>query len=303
MHSIRIIGPGRAGTSLAAALSARGWAFAGFLGRHDELARAADGCRPARHRHPRRRRDRGRRGGRAVARHHGGAPLRLARARCAGAAPAARHGAPSGATPQRGGRRRPPGLGRDLCRGRRAVGPGHGDQPRRADGRGRRRRPGGVPRSRLHRGQSRGGVARTGGAGGRLGRAGPRVVPPADPGRRRRRGGPGRRRGTDRSRPPGRLGHPQPPPRCAARVRARRLSGRRRPGDPPGPGRGPSAGATGRHGAGPAGRHSASPAGRHGAGPAGRHSASPAGRHGAGPAGRHSASPAGRHVPAQPAAV
>ena len=43
MHSIRIIGPGRAGTSLAAALSARGWEFAGFLGRHDELARAADG--------------------------------------------------------------------------------------------------------------------------------------------------------------------------------------------------------------------------------------------------------------------
>ena len=43
MHSIRIIGPGRAGTSLAAALSARGWAFAGFLGRHDELARAAEG--------------------------------------------------------------------------------------------------------------------------------------------------------------------------------------------------------------------------------------------------------------------
>src|SRR6202161_501992 len=42
MHSIRIIGPGRAGTSLAAALSARGWEFAGFLGRHDELARAAD---------------------------------------------------------------------------------------------------------------------------------------------------------------------------------------------------------------------------------------------------------------------
>jgi predicted short-subunit dehydrogenase-like oxidoreductase (DUF2520 family) len=41
MHSIRIIGPGRAGTSLAAALSARGWEFAGFLGRHDELARAA----------------------------------------------------------------------------------------------------------------------------------------------------------------------------------------------------------------------------------------------------------------------
>jgi predicted short-subunit dehydrogenase-like oxidoreductase (DUF2520 family) len=43
MHSIRIIGPGRAGTSLAAALSARGWEFAGFLGHHDDLSGAARG--------------------------------------------------------------------------------------------------------------------------------------------------------------------------------------------------------------------------------------------------------------------
>jgi predicted short-subunit dehydrogenase-like oxidoreductase (DUF2520 family) len=43
MHSIRIIGPGRAGTSLAAALSARGWAFCGFAGRGDDLSGAADG--------------------------------------------------------------------------------------------------------------------------------------------------------------------------------------------------------------------------------------------------------------------
>ena len=43
MHSIRIIGPGRAGTSLAAALSARGWEFAGFLGRHDDVSGAARG--------------------------------------------------------------------------------------------------------------------------------------------------------------------------------------------------------------------------------------------------------------------
>ncbi|HTU37699.1 MAG TPA: DUF2520 domain-containing protein [Acidimicrobiales bacterium] len=43
MHSIRIIGPGRAGTSLAAALSARGWRFAGFLGRGDDVAGAARG--------------------------------------------------------------------------------------------------------------------------------------------------------------------------------------------------------------------------------------------------------------------
>jgi predicted short-subunit dehydrogenase-like oxidoreductase (DUF2520 family) len=43
MHSIRIIGPGRAGTSLAAALSARGWAFRGFRGRGDDVSGAARG--------------------------------------------------------------------------------------------------------------------------------------------------------------------------------------------------------------------------------------------------------------------
>jgi predicted short-subunit dehydrogenase-like oxidoreductase (DUF2520 family) len=43
MHTIRIIGPGRAGTSLAVALSARGWACAGYLGRHDDLSGAARG--------------------------------------------------------------------------------------------------------------------------------------------------------------------------------------------------------------------------------------------------------------------
>jgi predicted short-subunit dehydrogenase-like oxidoreductase (DUF2520 family) len=41
MHTIRIIGPGRAGTSLGAALAARGWAGAGFLGRGDDLSEAA----------------------------------------------------------------------------------------------------------------------------------------------------------------------------------------------------------------------------------------------------------------------
>ncbi len=43
MHSIRIIGPGRAGTSLAAALSARGWHFAGFCRRGDDVSGAARG--------------------------------------------------------------------------------------------------------------------------------------------------------------------------------------------------------------------------------------------------------------------
>ncbi len=43
MDSIRIIGPGRAGTSLAAALSGRGWECAGFLGRLDDVTDAAQG--------------------------------------------------------------------------------------------------------------------------------------------------------------------------------------------------------------------------------------------------------------------
>ena len=43
MQSIRIIGPGRAGTSLAAALSAHGWDVVGFLGRADDLTHAARG--------------------------------------------------------------------------------------------------------------------------------------------------------------------------------------------------------------------------------------------------------------------
>ena len=43
MQSIRIIGPGRAGTSLAAALSALGWDVVGFLGRHDDPTDAALG--------------------------------------------------------------------------------------------------------------------------------------------------------------------------------------------------------------------------------------------------------------------
>jgi predicted short-subunit dehydrogenase-like oxidoreductase (DUF2520 family) len=43
VHTIRIIGPGRAGTSIAAALAALGWDVVGFLGRHDDLVDAAVG--------------------------------------------------------------------------------------------------------------------------------------------------------------------------------------------------------------------------------------------------------------------
>jgi predicted short-subunit dehydrogenase-like oxidoreductase (DUF2520 family) len=43
MHTIRIIGPGRAGSSMAAALSARGWDVVGFLDRRDDPRHAARG--------------------------------------------------------------------------------------------------------------------------------------------------------------------------------------------------------------------------------------------------------------------
>lgn len=43
MRSVRFIGPGRAGRSLAAALEARGWHVAGFLGRGDDVGGAAAG--------------------------------------------------------------------------------------------------------------------------------------------------------------------------------------------------------------------------------------------------------------------
>jgi predicted short-subunit dehydrogenase-like oxidoreductase (DUF2520 family) len=43
VQSIRIIGPGRAGTSLAAALSALGWDVVAFLGRENDLTDAATG--------------------------------------------------------------------------------------------------------------------------------------------------------------------------------------------------------------------------------------------------------------------
>jgi predicted short-subunit dehydrogenase-like oxidoreductase (DUF2520 family) len=41
MPSFRVIGPGRAGRSLAGALQGRGWTLSGFLGRHDDPRTAA----------------------------------------------------------------------------------------------------------------------------------------------------------------------------------------------------------------------------------------------------------------------
>jgi predicted short-subunit dehydrogenase-like oxidoreductase (DUF2520 family) len=43
VRTVRIIGPGRAGSSLSAALSAAGWNVTGLLGRGDDLAAAAQG--------------------------------------------------------------------------------------------------------------------------------------------------------------------------------------------------------------------------------------------------------------------
>jgi predicted short-subunit dehydrogenase-like oxidoreductase (DUF2520 family) len=43
MRSLRVVGPGRAGTSLGRALAAAGWAVGEPLGRSDDLAGAADG--------------------------------------------------------------------------------------------------------------------------------------------------------------------------------------------------------------------------------------------------------------------
>ena len=41
---LRVIGPGRAGRSLATALSRAGWQVVGLLGRGDDVTGAASGC-------------------------------------------------------------------------------------------------------------------------------------------------------------------------------------------------------------------------------------------------------------------
>ena len=203
MHTIRIIGPGRAGTSLAAALSARGWEFAGFLGRHDDLSDAARGVDVLVIATP----DdaiaevaaavvpvvtttvvhlSGSLGLDALGAHPRGPPCtrssrcptaRSAPPGCARASPS-----PWPATP----------VAREIAA-----------DPRRPHGRGGRRGPGRLPRRRLHRGEPRRGPARPGRAGRRRRRPRPRVLPAADPGRRRRRRRPRRARRPDR---PGRAG-------------------------------------------------------------------------------------------------
>ena len=262
MHSIRIIGPGRAGTSLAAALSARGWAFAGFLGRHDELARAAEGVdllviatpddavtevaaavvpspgTTVAHLS-------GSLGLDALAPHplratvHPLVPLpngEVGAARLGSGVTFAVAGAP---------------LGRDMVTslGGRMVEVADAD---------RAAYHAAACIAANHVVALLGQVERVAASVGLdlesflpLTRAAVDDVAALGAGA-----------ALDRPRPPGRLGHPQPPPRRPARVRARRLSGGRGPGDPAGPGGGPSAGAAGRHRAGADRRHSAGAAGR-----------------------------------------
>ena len=81
MHTIRIVGPGRAGTSLGTALSARGWSLIGYLGRGDDLSAPRSGSTYWSSRLPTTRLPRWR-PGRTGALDHRRASLRLARARC-----------------------------------------------------------------------------------------------------------------------------------------------------------------------------------------------------------------------------
>ena len=171
MHSIRIIGPGRAGTSLAAALSAAAGSSPGSAGATTtcrtppRASTSSSSPRPttsSRRWRPRSHPARG---------DHRGAPLGVARARRAGAAPPPGRRAPARAPAQRRGRCGPPVLGRHLRGGRRAGGARDRRVPRRPGGRGGRRRPRRVPRRRLHRGQPRRGAARAGRTGGGDGRA------------------------------------------------------------------------------------------------------------------------------------
>ncbi len=240
MHSIRIIGPGRAGTSLAAALSAHGWAFAGFLGRHDDLADAAARRRRAGHRHARRRRRRG--GGGAsspspaprwcTSRARSGSmpwrptrsvPLSTRSCRC----PTARSGRPASprGSPSPSPASRSPGE-MVAMPGR----PAWSKWPTRTAP--PTTRPPASPPTTSWRcwARSSGWPPRSGSTSTSflpLTRAA--VDDVASLGAARR---------ADRAGAPRRLGHPEPPPRCAARGRARRLPGRRGAGDEARPGSG-----------------------------------------------------------------
>ena len=206
--TFRVIGPGRAGRSLMAALGAvGGFESMGALGRGDPVAAAAAGVDLLVIATP----------DDQVARvaalvvpgrdHCGHPPLRIAGPGRAGDPPPPGLAPPAGSPAHRGHRSRPPAVGDHLRRGRRPDDRHRGRCARRAGGDRRRRRPRRVPRRRLHRRQPHGGADRAGGAGGRLGRAAPRRLRRPDAGRHRRRPGP---RAAPRPHRPGRpwgLGH------------------------------------------------------------------------------------------------
>ena len=202
MQSIRIIGPGRAGTSLAAALAAHGWDVVGFLGRHDDLTGAArgvdilviatpdDAVAPT---------------AAAVAPEAGTTVLHLSGS--LGLDVLAPHPLRAALHPLVplpnavvGATRLGSGVTFAVC----------------GEPVARRRRPRCLPRSRLHRGEPRGGPAGPGRAGRRLGRSRPRGVLAPDPGGGGRRGGARAAAGVDRTGRTGRLGHAEPPSGCAA---------------------------------------------------------------------------------------
>ena len=241
MHSIRIIGPGRAGTSLAAALSARGLGRSpASLGRHDDVSGAARGVDVLVIATPD---DAVAEVAAAVVPVEGTTVVHLSGSLGLDALaphPRAGRGAPARAAAQRRGRCGPPVLGGDLRRRRRPGRPRDiveclgGRMVEVADG-DRAAYHAAACIAANHVVALLGQVERVAASVG----PGPRVLPAADPRRRRRRGRARRARRADRPGPPGRLGHAQPPPRRAARGRAPGLPGRRRPGDPPGPRRYP----------------------------------------------------------------
>ena len=235
MHSIRIIGPGRAGTSLAAALSARGWEFAGFCGRRDDLSGAARGVDVLVIATPD---DAIADVAAAVAPAAGTTVVHLSGSLGLDAlAPHPLRAAVHPLVPLPNGEVGAARLclGRDLRGGRRAGGPRDRRVPRAAglvevaDG-DRAAYHAAACIAANHVVALLGQVERVAAAVG----LGPRVVPPPDPRRGRRRGRARSRRRAHRAGPAGRLGHAQPPPRRAARGRARRLPGRGGAGHPPG---------------------------------------------------------------------
>ena len=131
MTTVRLIGPGRAGRSLAAALADAGCDVRGVLTRHDDVADAGPGRRRPRDRHPRRGHRRGGRPGRPVPEHRGRPPVGGARPRRAGPPSPPGVAAPARAPALARGGPGPAAQRDHLRRGRRPGGRGAGPAARR----------------------------------------------------------------------------------------------------------------------------------------------------------------------------